>query len=253
MGYGNYNVGYQQSYEIAQKKQEKKNKSTVLGTISKVTGAAVGIGATLLVGYGIINKGQGKKAAEKTKDGVQEVVAKGVNKVKDNVKKDQTQTIQKLLGNLKVGETYKIEDAQQLQKALTTYKSNLALFKDIDTCDLSNNIDKLVFELNKYIKEGNPTNIDAVTNKELIDSKANVETTLNTLDEIIKQSYENEPDKLDEVWEKADKLAIDVLDEDTIIEKPDTKEIPFDEDNKTLNEIIEIISNVSLMLVRMQP
>ncbi len=234
------------------KKNENQNEK-LKKAVTYTLGTLAGVSVASLVAYGIINKGQGKKAAEKAKDSVQEVVAKGVNKVKDNVKKNQTQTIQKLLGNLQEGKTYKIEDAKQLQKALTTYKSNLALFKDIDTCDLSNNIDKLVFELNKYIKEGNPTNLDAVTNKELIDSKANVVTSLSTLDEIIKQSYANKPDKLDEVWEKADKLAIDELDEDTIIEKPDTKEIPFDEDNKTLKDFSTDLIDVKNVSVEQKP
>lgn len=251
MDYGNYNVGYQQSYEIAQKKQEKKNKSSVLGTVAKVTGAAVGIGATILVGYGIINKGQGKKAAEKAKEGVQEVAAKGVNKVKDNVKKDQTQTIQKLLGNLQVGKTYKIEDAKQLKEALTTYKSNLALFKDIDTSDLTKNINDLISKLKNYIKENSA--VELSDDSELITSKNSLATSITTIDNIITQSYENEPDKLDEVWEKADKLAIDVLDEDTIIEKPDTKEIPFDEDNKTLKDFSTDLIYVKNVSVEQKP
>ncbi|OLA93927.1 MAG: hypothetical protein BHW64_05820 [Candidatus Melainabacteria bacterium LEY3_CP_29_8] len=75
MNYGNYNVSHPQSYEIAQKKQEKENKSSVLGTVAKVTGATVGIGATLLVGYGMINKGQGKKVVQKTKNELREVTA----------------------------------------------------------------------------------------------------------------------------------------------------------------------------------
>lgn len=219
------------NYPVVGKKKENKQENMQKAATCTLATVA-GVVLTMLVGYGIVNKGgSAKKVVDGAKKGAREVARKGIEQRNES----QTKLIQTLLKNLDQNVTYSPQEARKLKKVLTIYKKNLILFKNIDLTDVTKAIDVLIVQLTKFIDDNNKAvNINTTTHRELIEAKSSLTDSLKNIDEIIKVSYNANQEEFNEIQNQIKDINVEIEDSEVQAETP-VKKIPFTDNKKILD------------------
>ena len=103
------NISQPVNYQNRPVKKEEKNEK-LKKAVTYTLGALAGVGAAALIGYGIINKSQGKKVVDKAKDAASEVAKKGKDKINPSSPKKGKEVLFKVLADIKNGQNITLQD-----------------------------------------------------------------------------------------------------------------------------------------------
>ena len=121
--YGNYETQQlKMNYLNLDQKNVKKNQNQnekLKKAVTYTLGALAGVGVAALIGYGIINKSQGKKVVDKAKDAASEAVNKGKDKINPSSQGKGKEVLFKVLADIKDGKAITLQDLRTAQTTLS--------------------------------------------------------------------------------------------------------------------------------------
>lgn len=120
--YGNYETQQlKMNYLNLDQKNVKKNQNQnekLKKAVTYTLGALAGVGVAALIGYGIINKSQGKKVVDKAKDAASEAVNKGKDKINPSSQEKGKEVLFKVLADIQKGTPITLQDLRTAQTTL---------------------------------------------------------------------------------------------------------------------------------------
>ena len=121
--YGNYETQQlKMNYLNLDQKNVKKNQNQnekLKKAVKYTLGALAGVGVAALIGYGIINKSQGKKVVDKAKDAASEAVNKGKDKINPSSQEKGKEVLFKVLADIQNGTPITLQDLRTAKTTLS--------------------------------------------------------------------------------------------------------------------------------------
>lgn len=121
--YGNYETQQlKMNYLNLDQKNVKKNQNQnekLKKAVTYTLGALAGVGVAALIGYGIINKSQGKKVVDKAKDAASEAVNKGKDKINPSSQEKGKEVLFKVLADIQKGTPITLQDLRTAKTTLS--------------------------------------------------------------------------------------------------------------------------------------
>lgn len=121
--YGNYETQQlKMNYLNLDQKNVKKNQNQnekLKKAVTYTLGALAGVGVAALIGYGIINKSQGKKVVDKAKDAASEAVNKGKDKINPSSQEKGKEVLFKVLADIQNGTPITLQDLRTAKTTLS--------------------------------------------------------------------------------------------------------------------------------------
>lgn len=121
--YGNYETQQlKMNYLNLDQKNVKKNQNQnekLKKAVTYTLGALAGVGVAALIGYGIINKSQGKKVVDKAKDAASEAVNKGKDKINPSSQGKGKEVLFKVLADIQNGTPITLQDLRTAKTTLS--------------------------------------------------------------------------------------------------------------------------------------
>lgn len=121
--YGNYETQQlKMNYLNLDQKNVKKNQNQnekLKKAVKYTLGALAGVGVAALIGYGIINKSQGKKVVDKAKDAASEAVNKGKDKINPSSQEKGKEVLFKVLADIQKGTPITLQDLRTAKTTLS--------------------------------------------------------------------------------------------------------------------------------------
>lgn len=121
--YGNYETQQlKMNYLNLDQKNVKKNQNQnekLKKAVTYTIGTLAGVGVAALIGYGIINKSQGKKVVDKAKDAASEAVNKGKDKINPSSQEKGKEVLFKVLADIQNGTPITLQDLRTAKTTLS--------------------------------------------------------------------------------------------------------------------------------------
>lgn len=121
--YGNYETQQlKMNYLNLDQKNVKKNQNQnekLKKAVTYTIGTLAGVGVAALIGYGIINKSQGKKVVDKAKDAASEAVNKGKDKINPSSQEKGKEVLFKVLADIQKGTPITLQDLRTAKTTLS--------------------------------------------------------------------------------------------------------------------------------------